>query len=364
MLYQAENPHGGDLYGTAIELDYSANTNPYGTPEGVKRAIQEALGEVYHYPDPYCRELVRAISDWEQVPEEWILCGNGAAELIYSYAEAVRPKRAAELAPAFSEYALGLKRVGCELDRYLLSPEREFLPDGEFLAFLEEKKPEAVFLCNPNNPTGRRLELQYLEAILMLCRKNGMLLFLDECFLDLSAENGIDYSASRFLREHPQLFILKAFTKSYGMAGVRLGYGMSSDPELLKRMAKTVPPWNVSLLAQKAGVAALREQAFLKRTRQTIQSERRRLQRGLEALGFWVCPSEANFLLFYGAEGLEEALRNKRIAIRNAANFYGLGSGWYRIAVRLPEENKRLLEAIRQIREEASGAGKKEKSLP
>ena len=103
MLYQTQNPHGGDIYGRPVRLDFSANTNPYGTPLGVLEAVSSALPMMHRYPDPYCRTLIRAISEFENVPPEFILCGSGAAELIYSYGEALRPKTAVELAPTFSE---------------------------------------------------------------------------------------------------------------------------------------------------------------------------------------------------------------------------------------------------------------------
>lgn len=346
MLYRTKNPHGGDIYGQKILLDYSANTNPYGTPQGVVDAMKRTMSELHHYPDPYCRELVQAISEFEQLPREYILCGNGAAELIYAYCDAIRPRSAMELAPTFSEYALGLERVGCRVEHYLLKQENSFDLGEEFLAQLEKQQPEVLFLCNPNNPTGRLIPAQLLEKTVELCTQNNIRLFLDECFLDLS-DNGI--SMKGFLNDHPNLFILKAFTKSYGMAGVRLGYGLCADGNLLAKMSMAVQPWNVSSLAQAAGVAALQETLFLQKTKTLIWEERQWLKAELEALGFWVCPSTANYLLFCGEKELHTALRKEGIAIRNCDNYRGLTSGWYRIAVRRHEENEQLIRAIRQI---------------
>lgn len=345
MLYQTRNPHGGDIYDQSqpIALDFSANTNPFGTPPRVLEAMRQALGQVHHYPDPYCRALVEAIAEFEGVPREYILCGNGAADLIYSYCEAVRPQSAAELAPTFSEYSLGLKRVGGTVQRYVLKKEEAFLPDGRFLRWLEETRPQVIFLCNPNNPTGQLIPSVLLEEILDFCHRTGARLFLDECFLDLS-EGG--RSLKHRLADHPELFLLKAFTKSYGMAGVRLGYGLCSDPALLSRMAETTQPWNVSTLAQAAGVAALKEQAFLTKTRALIAAERPWMKMQLEALGFWVCPASANYLFFQGAPGLCEALKPQGIALRDCANYPGLGPGWYRTAVRLHSQNQQLMAAL------------------
>ena len=346
MLYHTTNPHGGDVYDGEIQLDFSANTNPYGTPRGVLDAMSAVLSRVHQYPDPYCRELVDAISEFEGVPKDWILCGSGAAELIYSYCEALRPETAMELAPTFSEYALALERVGCRVERYYLKKENHFSLTEAFLPVLARIRPDVLFLCNPNNPTGQVIGLPLLEKILNLCHRQGTALFVDECFLDLS-DDGVSLKAR--LGDHPKLFLLKAFTKSYGMAGVRLGYCLCSDPALLEKMSHTVPPWNVSTLAQAAGVAALQEHAFLQKTRVLIPVERQWLKGQLEALGFWVCPSRANYLLFQGRPDLREQLRKQGIAIRSCGNYHGLEQGWYRIAVRLHEENERLIQAMKEV---------------
>ena len=346
MLYHTQNPHGGDVYDGEIRLDFSANTNPYGTPQAVLDAMSAILTRVHQYPDPYCRELVKAISEFESVRKEWILCGSGAAELIYSYCEALRPQKAMELAPTFSEYSLALERAGCRVELYPLKKEHSFSLTEDFLPVLESSRPDVLFLCNPNNPTGQGIGLPLLEKILNLCDRQGTALFVDECFLDLS-DDGVSLKSR--LGEHPNLFLLKAFTKSYGMAGVRLGYCLCADGQLLRKMSHAVQPWNVSTLAQAAGVAALHERAFLQKTRALIPQERQWLKGQLEALGFWVCPSKANYLLFQGREDLHQRLRERGIAIRSCHNYHGLGVGWYRIAVRLHEENERLIEAMKEV---------------
>ena len=346
MLYQTKNPHGGDIYGEKVLLDFSANTNPFGTPPGVQAAIREALPQLHRYPDPYCRKLVEAIGAFEELPKEYILCGSGAAELIYAYAQALHPARALELAPTFSEYALGLAQAGCRISRCFLRKEDGFEAGEALLDAIGKEEPEVVFLCNPNNPTGKLLPPALLEKVLNICKNRNIRLFLDECFLDLT-ENGI--SMKKFLRDCPNLFILKAFTKSYGMAGVRLGYGLCSDSGLLESMSRTVQPWNVSSLAQAAGAAALKEGAFLRRTVEMVAVQRKWLREQLAGLGLWVCSSDANFLLFQGPEWLWAQLKQRGIAIRSCDNYPGLGPGWYRIAVRLPDENKRLIEEIRQL---------------
>ena len=346
MLYDTKNPHGGDIYAGDIQLDFSANINPLGMPEGVRDAIVHALESADRYPDPYCRALRAAIAKAEDVPEDYVICGSGASELIYTFADAFRPSSAAELAPTFSEYTRAVARLGCDMVRYPLSEEKRLVPDAGLLGFLRETRPAVFFLCNPNNPTGRLAEPQLLEELLTVCEEQGTFVFADECFLDLT-DGG--ESLKPYLARHPQLFILKAFTKSYGMAGVRLGYGLCADADILRDMAAAAPPWNVSSLAQAAGIAALRETEFLEKTRALVKTERAWMADELTSLGCRVIPSDANYLLFQAAPGLDGALREKGILIRSCENYEGLSSGWYRTAVRTHAENETLIQTIREI---------------
>lgn len=352
MFYQTQNIHGGDIYSRPVTLDFSANTNPYGTPPAVLDAIRQTLPDLACYPDPCCGALVQAISQHEEVPPAYVLCGNGAAELIYAYGQAVNPRLAVETAPTFSEYSLAFEQVGCHVDRYLLQQAQQFDVDAGFIEYIRQTAPDVIVLCNPNNPTGRLISQPLLLDLVQYCRESGTRLFLDECFAELS-DGG--YSLTGLLSTCPQLFILKAFTKSYGMAGLRLGYGLSADSDLLRAMSQAVQPWNVSSPAQAAGVAALGERSFLHKTRALIAAERPWLRGQLEQLGLWVCDSAANYLLFQGPPNLHEALLEQGIAIRNCDNYCGLGPGWYRIAVRLHDQNQALIAAISAaVRRESS----------
>ena len=348
MLYDTQNPHGGDLYSREILLDFSANINPYGTPQAVKDAVAESVQSLRCYPDPYCRNLVRAIGDFEGVAPSRVFCGNGAAELIFSCCMALRPKKALVLSPCFSEYETALKVFGAEVDHYLLKEEEDFALTEDFLPVLQRFDGEMLMLCNPNNPTGQVTDRPMMEQILKICREKGIFLFIDECFLDLTLGGG-DISMKPFLEEYEGLFLLKAFTKSYGMAGLRLGYCLSANQQLLKTMGSQTQPWNVSIPAQAAGIAALGEADFVRRANELIHSQRPRMEQALQNLGFRVIPSRTNYILFHSAKELREPLLTRGIQIRSCANYLGLGDGWYRVAVKLPEENRKLLEALGEI---------------
>ena len=345
------DPHGGNIYAyDGVKLDFSVNLNPLGMPEEILQAVRDHGLEYDRYPDPNCRALRRALAAREGVPEEWLVFGNGAADLIVRLAMAVKPRQALVPAPTFSEYEAAVKLAGGETRRFFLDGSRGYRVTADYAGAVRPGD-EMVFLCNPNNPTGRLLPLPLLEWILQGCAAWGARVFLDECFLDLT-EDGV--SAKALLAAHPGLLILKAFTKSYGMAGIRLGYCLCADNALLHEMAAASPPWNVSTPAQNAGVAALAERDFLQRTLSLVRRERRWLTDNLTALGFWVCPSHTNYLLFRGPLGLREGLLRQGIAIRGCGNYSGLGDGWYRIAVRPHGENEALITAIRQFCKEKS----------
>jgi threonine-phosphate decarboxylase len=345
MLYNAKNPHGGDVYEGDIGLDFSANTNPFGAPERVKEAVSSCAEEISRYPDPYCRELVSAIAEFEKTPERFVLCGAGAAELIYSYCGALRPKKAMELAPTFSEYSLALEGTGCEMIRCFLKEEDGFAVTEALLGALIKEKPDVLFLCDPNNPTGRLIEPGLKKLIVEVCAENGIRILADECFMDL-ARGGLSLVPE--LENYRGIAVLKAFTKSFGMAGLRLGYCLSADSALLEGMSRKVQPWNVSSAAQRAGTAALSDTGFIEKTRELIEKERPYLAGALRDLGLSVWDSDANFMLFRAEPSLGERLRAKGILIRDCSNYYGLGRGFFRIAVKLPEENAQLIEALKE----------------
>lgn len=335
-------PHGGDR--TGQYLDFSANVSPLGVPDGVRNALRAARLDAY--PDPFCRTLCAAIGAADGVPAAYVLCGNGASDLIYRVALAGRPKRAAVVAPTFSEYESALSLAGCAVTRYPLSPERGFRLDDGFLNVLSPDV-DMVFLCQPNNPTGVTVPKTLLLRILQRCREIDCRLIFDECFLGF-LDRPEAFTLQGFLSDFPQLLILRAFTKLYGLAGVRLGYALCADAGFLSETRRCGPPWSVSGPAQAAGVAALREVAYVDAVRRLVSRERPRLYADLCALGLRVIPGEANFLLFESPAPLAEACKARGILLRNCANFYGLNSAWYRVAVRTKADNRRLTAALRE----------------
>lgn len=344
--------HGGDWAGYRAEfgcdaLDFSANVGPLGLPAGVAAAITNALSTADRYPDPLCRELRAALAGAEGVPADWILCGNGAADLIFRLALAVRPRRALLPAPTFAEYEAALQTVGCAVQRVFLREENEFAVTEEFIDAVTPET-DIVFLCQPNNPTGQVTPPALVERLVRRCAECGAVLVVDECFLDFLPDRDA-WTAKQLLRDAPQLIILKAFTKLYAMAGVRLGYALCGDAALLEKMRGAGQPWAVSSLAQAAGLAALQETAYAGAVRALIAEQRPRMAAGLRALGLRVMDGQANYLLFRATPDFGEKLRRRGAVVRSCANYPGLDAAWYRTAVRTAEENTRLLQIMGEI---------------
>nr|WP_294473177.1 aminotransferase class I/II-fold pyridoxal phosphate-dependent enzyme [uncultured Intestinimonas sp.] len=348
-----ESTHGGDLVSARVlwageVLDFSANLNPLGMPEGVRRAAAEGVEEAVHYPDPLCRALSAAIARRDGVAPGQVLCGNGAADLVFRLAFSEGPRRALVTAPTFSEYEAAVSAAGCTVVRHILDRARNFDLTG---AVLDELTPELdlAFFCTPNNPTGRVIDRGLLEAILEKSRAAGVRLVVDECFLALS-DGGEAAGLAGYLEPYPNLLLLRAFTKSYAMPGLRLGYCLSADGALLDRISRCAQPWSVSAPAQAAGLAAAAEPSHPRLARALIARERSRLMRALEGLGLEVIPSAANYLLFRapGITDLRERLLRRGVLIRSCADYPGLGEDDYRIAVRLQEENEQLIRAMKE----------------
>lgn len=337
--------HGGDTFSREIRYDFSSNLNPLGMPRRVKEALQSAVLEWERYPDPFCRTLREKLSKKEQLPMEQIVCGNGAADLIYRIVAAIRPKRALVCAPAFSEYETALQEFGCAVERHLLREETGFALTADILSSLH-KPIELVFLCNPNNPVGNVIQPEVLHAISQRCHQEGIFLICDECFLDF-VEDGAQFSGRQWFGE--QMILLKAFTKSYAMAGLRLGYGLFGSKSIAEQVANTGQYWSVSAPAQLAGTVALEESEYLQKTVPLVAKERLYLTSELTKLGCTVYHSDCNFLLFHHPMPLEELLLSEQILIRNCGNYHGLSEGFFRIAVRTHKENTALLAAMRRV---------------
>jgi threonine-phosphate decarboxylase len=356
-----EYQHGGDIYTNRVAMDYSANINPLGLPEGVKKALLQAVENCSCYPDSRCGKLITDLGAFHGFSQKHIICGNGAADLIFQIVQVIKPGRALLTAPSFLEYEQALETVSSEIIWYDLKETDGFhLSVKELIQWLKgsSQKIEMLFLCNPNNPTGFALPKEEMKALLDVCSEKGIFCVVDECFneflddpnaysvLDVISKGGYDH-----------VFVLKAFTKIYAMAGVRLGYGISTSEKTIESMNRIRQPWSVSALAQAAGEAALDETEYVKETRRLISGEREYLKKNLDSLGFLVFHSMANYLFFKDTRKkalsveklLYKELLDRQVLIRSCSNYRGLDHTYYRICVKQRMENDAFLAVLKSI---------------
>lgn len=345
--------HGGDIYRNRVQLDFSVNINPFGMPETVKEALENAVGDAVRYPDICAEQLTAAISAWTNVPKEQLVCGNGASELFMAAVHALHPKKILIPVPSFYGYEKAAKAAGCELSFYELSKENGYALEEGILEKLTEEV-DLLFLANPNNPVGNLIEPSLLTGIAKRCRKQNITLVLDECFIAFTGTQKMDSFCVRMM-QYPNVIIIQAFTKLFAIPGVRLGYLMCGNRETAAQIREQLPEWNLSVFAQKAGTAACNETEYVKTSVDFICKEREWLKEKLEKQNIYVYPSKANYLLLKTKLPLYDGLLKRGILIRDCSDFRGLGREYYRVAVKNREENEELLKAIEEIRLEIKG---------
>lgn len=337
--------HGGDVFEKEITADFSVSLNPCGMPDGVRKAAQAAVTDCQTYPDYASRRLRGELSRYYHLPEEYFICSNGAAALIFELAQALKPESAMIVVPTFGEYERALKSTGTTVWHYTLLEKNQFCLTDDLYMEIEEKKPQVLFLCNPNNPTGNLILRENDRRLLGFCREHNTRLVIDECFLGFT--NSV--SMAEYVTEYPQLFLINAFTKLYSMPGIRSGYGISSDTRLLERIREIRQNWNLSQIAQKASVAALEEGTYVRKSREIVSTERKFLVSELEKSGLVVFDSEVNFLLLKSEKDLYQECLKRGILIRDCSNFAGLSKGYYRIAVRDRAANEYFVRVLGEI---------------
>lgn len=373
-------PAGSGAHGP---LDFSACVNPLGMPPRARRAAALALEMSERYPDPACSQLRAGLLPFleehlgaQELDVRNILCGAGAADLIDRLCRVSGWRHALLCAPTFSEYERCLRLAGTAVHHLTLPAGKDFdVQQAGLLQVLEAGVPgtagqpyDCLFLCEPNNPTGRVTARAHHMEILDKCHKTGCTLVVDECFnafLDKPAE----HSLVREIPRYKNLLIVRAFTKIFGMAGLRLGYVISQDQGLLRLMSQAGSPWPVSLPAQAAGLAVLGDSRYLEESRAIVRAQRAWMAQQLSGLGFHVVPGMANYLLVKtpgsasaaaagsvssaasfatpaapacpgdphaaqaGSANIPDLLSRRGIALRDCSRMYGLGPGWWRVAV-------------------------------
>ena len=347
--------HGGNIYKKARELgisqdrimDFSANISPLGIPEEIRQTVIASIDDMINYPDPECTRLREAIAENDKVREEWIACGNGGADLLFRLAFGMKPQKVLLPVPAFVEYEEALRTAGSGITYHRM--DEDLLPKEDLISEITGEY-DMLILCNPNNPTGLLLERDYLLRVLDKAKQEGVFLMLDECFLEI-CRGEENFTLKPYLEKYDNLIILKSFTKLYALPGIRLGYLLSSNPDVIEAVNRAGQSWSVSNLAQEAGICALSLKDYKEKVIDTVARELAYMKKEMAAMPIRLYDGQANYLFFRapGREDLDRKLEKRGFMIRNCSNYVNLGRDYWRVAVKDHTSNCQLIRALRDI---------------
>ncbi|MFZ8937837.1 MAG: threonine-phosphate decarboxylase CobD [Nitrosopumilaceae archaeon] len=344
-------PHGG-IYSISNPnpdiLDFSSNINPLGPSPRAVKSIKSNLKILPVYPDPESSDLRKILQKYTKIHSSQIVVGNGATEIIYNFCRAFLSSKTKVLIPipTFGEYEAAARLSGAKITFF-----KTFDLEKDIDNFIS-KFPHngCIFICNPNNPTGHLISKNNLKKIILQAKKNNSLVFVDECFIELVPQH--DESILDMIPKNDNLIILRSLTKSFGLAGIRIGYGVSSK-KIISILNKIKIPWNVSGLAQQAAKESLSTSNYLTKSKKIISQELAYLKTNISKLDKFDCyDSVTNFILIktkLDSTVLQKKLLQKKILIRNCSNIRGLDHNFIRIAVKTRSENQKLLRALREI---------------
>lgn len=341
--------HGGrNSWGLSSEfLDFSSNISPLGMPKNVKNRLKNKL-EFEDYPDINSTKLLEVLGKYTKLPKSNLIVGNGATELIYNFCQVFLSQKIPVLIPipTFGEYESAAKLNGAKIIHF-----KTLDLSTKFVNFIEKiPKNGCVFICNPNNPTGKLIPKKIIKHIIIACKKKSSILFVDECFIEMTPEK--NESILSWIKNYNNLIVLRSLTKCFGLAGIRLGYA-ASNPKTISALKNVKIPWSVNSIAQQAGILCLKNLSHLDKTKSMIKTESQYLKKNISKIeGFDCLESSTNFLLVKTNKDstlLQKKLLKEKILIRDCKNFLGLGNKYIRIAVKTRKENYKLIKALEKL---------------
>ncbi|MEJ5292840.1 MAG: aminotransferase class I/II-fold pyridoxal phosphate-dependent enzyme [Candidatus Methanosuratincola sp.] len=353
--------HGGDALEVSKKLglpldsilDFSLNVNPYGPPPAVYDAIMTYAPQIRFYPERSYSRLKSSVARFLGIGEECVILGSGGTELIHSIlARFVRGGPVVIPLPSFSEYEAAASALG--LDMRLVNPVGLNVDLGSTLGLVKEGIAKCVILCNPNNPTGEMLDLRVLKELIDTAEEEGTVVLVDEAYLDL-CQDSERLTLAPAVNEFRNLFVLRSLTKPFGFPGLRVGYALCS-PAAARKFESTAISWRIGVLEEAAAVSALEDGGFLPESKKKILLEKQKLIDGICSIkGLRPVESKTNFMMV-DVSGAGLSPRNLRwrllsygVLVRELGSVKGLPGKFIRICVRRPDENRILLEALRNV---------------
>jgi threonine-phosphate decarboxylase len=344
--------HGG-FYSHGLQydsrfIDFSSNVNPLGFPSSITKIIHKNRSFFSVYPDPNSSKLRDDLQKYTGIKKNQIIVGNGATEIIYNFCKVFLHKNSNVLIPipTFGEYEAASRLSNSRITFFKTMNLNKNISELHDLI----TKTNCIFVCNPNNPTGILTSKNNLLKILESAYNKSAFMFLDECFIELVPD--LNESLVHYLKEFDNLFILRSLTKSFGLAGLRIGYGLGNK-KVIDVLQRVKIPWNINGLAQMAASEALSKVTHLRETRKLIKKELKFLKDSISKINSFTCyDSSTNFILIksnMSSKKIQEKLIAKKILIRDCSNFRGLDNKFIRVAVRTHKENVKLVRALEEI---------------
>lgn len=355
--------HGGKTFAFAREqhctvedvIDFSANINPLGLSAQVETAIRDNLKHLVHYPDRFSTQLRESLAQIHRLKPKQILIGNGLTELIHLIPRAFGFKKILIPAPIFSEYDIAARIAGSDFYFLELSEKEDFQIRPEALINLihahKENGIDALFLCNPNNPSGHLLKKKVLLPVIAAAFHEGISVIVDEASIDYCPTESLIAEIPWYIN----LIVLRSFTKFYALPGLRIGY-LAGNAAAVSQIERIKPAWSVNHLAEVAALASLKDPDYVEKSLQIVRQERTYLIKTLNQItGLTVYPGAANFLLIKlsethpDADEISKQLEPSKILIRSCESFRGLSDRFIRIAVRSHQDNALLMSQLHRI---------------
>ena len=347
--------HGADLEymaniykkDTSKIIDFSSNINPI-IIDNIEKYIIESIDKCRSYPDIYYTNLRNNISKYININPEFIIPGNGATEIIYLLMKSIK-NRIAILNPTFSEYERSARLNNLEVINLNLMKDNDF--DIDLSDIVENiDRFDSLFICNPNNPNGK---VKNLGCLLDIIIKHNKLLIVDETFMEF-VEDEAKYSLIKYIDKYENIFILKAVTKFFGLPGLRLGYGITSNKEIIKNIYKYKEPWTINSFAENLSNYIFFDEEYLKKGKIYYIKERDYMLKELKKIDkLYAYYTDTNFILIK-LKGLksyklkEKLFKEADILIRDASNFIGLDDSFIRVAIKSHKENEIFINELKK----------------
>lgn len=349
-VHGADINSAAELYGLEADkiIDFSSNINPF-IVESMDKIVAAGVENLQKYPDIKYRRLRKNIADYLRVEDSYIIPGNGATEIIYLLMRNLSG-RLAIINPTFSEYRKGAEIAGLSVVDFVMDWKKDFKLDLDEI-YRRKDEFDSIFICNPNNPDG---SVREIKKLLEFAEKEGKLLIVDETFIEF-ADSEKDRSLVNMVEKSKNLFIIRAVTKFFGIPGIRLGYGISSNRELLQKMYDEKEPWTINSFADSASDFIFKDDEYIRKSKEYFSKERICMINEINKIdGIKAFNSDANFILvrFENRNVLdvkENLLKRAGLLIRDASNFIGLDSSFARVAIKNHEQNTVFVDALRSV---------------